>query len=131
MAEKPHICSRMVEFIESKGLTVTDWEKEAMEANVKCSVGYLRKAAKNGTSIGFDLVEYFLSYFKDVDVHWLITGIHLRSITDKNSTPDIKNAASYDETYKTALQAILDKDNEIRKLREDLKNARKAKRPQQ
>lgn len=86
--KKEHICVRMVKYLEDKGITIGKWEAEN-----KISNGYLRRSAKEGTNIGFDLVENFLDKFPDVDLVWLITGEALSINTEKkteNNTLDIK-----------------------------------------
>jgi hypothetical protein len=97
VAEKPHICARMVEIIEASGQSVAQWEKDAKKNNIKVSGGYLRKAAIKHINIGIDLVEYFLAQFPDVNVEWLIKGVGVSRITDKNrekSTTEIKSSLS-------------------------------------
>lgn len=74
MAEKEHVCTRMVRIIEENGLSVAQFENEAAETGIAVSGGYLRKAAKKGTNIGIDLLDYFLAKFNHVDANWLITG---------------------------------------------------------
>lgn len=86
MAEKEHICTRMVDIIEATGASVANFEKNAAEKGVKVSAGYLRKAAKNDISIGIDLVEYFLAQFPDVNPGWLVTGTGLSRNTEEKGT---------------------------------------------
>jgi hypothetical protein len=104
LAEKQHICARMVEIIEGAGMSVAKWEQDAAEKEVKVSGGYLRKAAKNNTNIGIDLVDYFLEQFPDVNVEWLITGRGLRRNTDKKVQPQQNSSEADKANLNLALQ---------------------------
>jgi hypothetical protein len=86
LEEKEHICHRMIQVIEGKGLILTQFEEKWKEEK-KITVGYLARSAKENRSIGIKLIEHFLDEFPDTDVHWLITGKHLSINTDGNSTP--------------------------------------------
>lgn len=91
MSEKQHICDRMIEVIEKNLVSVASFEKKAADSGLKVSGGYLRKAAKNQTNIGVDLIDYFLGVYQDVDAHWLLTGKKISGNTDKNNTPVVKS----------------------------------------
>lgn len=118
MADKEHICTRMIRHIEAQGLRVTNWEEKQRECGVKISVGYLARAAKDGTSIGMWLVDNFLSSFPDVEVDWLVTGNGNRLKSEKKHT----DATNSDEAAVTEEKrliktlehavAVLDRDNE-------------------
>lgn len=74
MKKPEHICTRMVDYIESKNIVVSKWEQKASESGQSVSVGYLRKSAKNDFAIGHNLIAYFLAEFSEVSANWLITG---------------------------------------------------------
>lgn len=75
MTKKEHICARMVKVIEDTKNSVRSFETKAANQGVKVSGGYLRKAAKNNTNIGIDIIDYFLDQFPDINPAWLLKGI--------------------------------------------------------
>lgn len=84
MEAPEHICSRMIQVIERKGLVLTNFE-EKWKNEGKISVGYLSSAAKSNRNIGIKLIEYFIEEFPEVDVNWLLTGKYLsRNTGEKN-----------------------------------------------
>lgn len=49
---------------------------------------------------------------------------YLTGVSKENGTSEIKTAALHDPLYKDALEAILEKDNEIRRLKQQLSGAK-------
>lgn len=63
------IVDRLVQFIESKGVAVSAFEKELGLGNTTIS-----KAYKNGGSLGSDKIEKILSSCPELSPLWLVTG---------------------------------------------------------
>lgn len=113
-ALEDHICDRMIQIIESKGLVLTKFEEKWREEG-KISVGYLARAAKQKTNIGINLIDNFLQEFPDTDVQWLITGVLPRNEKPKKHTAATKDdEAAVSEDRKLLLDELL---AEVRVLR--------------
>lgn len=65
----------MVKIIEESKISVASFEEDGAKKGIKVSGGYLRKAAKNGTNIGIDLVDYFLDRYPEINPGWLLKGV--------------------------------------------------------
>lgn len=64
-----NIVSRLKEYLDSKGISVSAFEKSVGMSNA--SFG---KCLKNGGAIGTDKLENILYKYSDIDLHWLLTG---------------------------------------------------------
>ena len=81
------IVERIVKYLESKGIAVSAFEREAGLGNATLS-----RASRNGTAIGTDKLEKIFSMCEDLSPLWIITGEGpmLKNEAKDSNSPDVK-----------------------------------------
>ncbi|MDR1729958.1 MAG: helix-turn-helix domain-containing protein [Prevotellaceae bacterium] len=93
---------RIKEFIKSKKMTISDFEKQINVAN-----GYVNSISKG---IGTEKIEIILEKYPNLNIEWLITG------TGEMLKPDRKNETDSHTTIELLLNILKEKDGKIEEL---------------
>lgn len=112
--------SRIKQYIDYKGITVSSLEREAGMSN-----GSFASQLKNNKTIGVDKLENILRVFPEINPTWLLTGEGAMLKSGENIFEEDKEqflAASKEELYE---RLIAEKEERIRDLQgiiDDLRN---------
>jgi peptidase S24-like protein len=114
------LSERLIKYISSKNLSINGFERK-----IGVSQGLIAKAIKSNSVIGSDKIEKIFLTFKDINIHWLITGegfMLTRSIVSNASLNASLNASPNETLMEEDKVSILNESNitEVIKLPEIL-----------
>lgn len=117
------VLKRLKEYIDSKGISVSAFEKSIGMSNA--SFG---KSLKQGGAIGSDKLEKILIIYSDISPEWLLTGKgemlneHHQESSDKPRYPEPDISRLFSEFSSVDFQYGKSAQTEINRLKEELKN---------
>lgn len=130
------VLNRIKQFIDYKGIAISAFEKSIGMSNAS-----LGKSLKTGGTIGADKLGIILKTYPEINLYWLVTGEgemltnpqsrdEVPEIVEKKTEVNITDrllAIIEDQKRDTQvlLEMLREKDNEIKRLREELNERKK------
>ncbi len=112
--------SRIKQYIDYKGITVSSLEREAGMSN-----GSFASQLKNNKTIGVDKLENILKVFPEINVEWLLTGTGPMLKSGENYLEEDKEqflGASNAELYERLIAEKEERIRDLQRIIDDLRN---------
>lgn len=102
------IIGRIFEYIENKGVTVAEFERQNSLSN-----GYLRKMRQRDADIGETILLSIIENCPDISVVWLVTGEGAMLKADNELQPVSEPPTAEPEVVEVLRQQLAEKDRQI------------------